>query len=280
MQFLTNLISKVGLFVFFILLEIAAVYFMATKSDFHKNAIGVKTMAINASISEKASYVQHFFNLPEVNRALTEENARLKNQLSRYPNYEIENDSVKTRIDSIYQQKYSYVAAEVVDYNLRRKDNYFLINKGKQHGVTENMAVLSPQGVVGAVLNVSDSYASVLSVLHSKTNIKARVKGNDRFGIIKWPGENHRELSLTEMPKYLNIQLGDTVITAGASAIYPEGALIGTIKSLEPNDATGDFEILVEMFDDLSKVKNVYVVKNLDLLDIEQAKSKEDVITN
>lgn len=280
MQFLTNLISKVGLFVFFILLEIAAVYFMATKSDFHKNAIGVRTMAINASISEKTSHVLNFFNLPEINKSLTEENARLKNELSSYKIIENELDSVKIRVDSMYQQKYSYVAAEVVDYNLRRKDNYFLINKGKQDGVTENMAVLSPHGVVGAVLNASDGYASVLSVLHSKTNIKARVKGNDRFGIIKWPGENHKELSLTEMPKYLNIQVGDTVITAGASAIYPEGVLIGQITSLEPNDTTGDFEIIVEMFDDLSKIRNVYVVKNLDLLDIEQAKSKEDVITN
>lgn len=280
MQFLTNLISKIGLFVLFILLEIAAVYFMATKSDFHKNAIGVKTMAINASISEKTSSVKHFFNLSDINRSLTEENAMLKNKLASYPEFESENDSIKTRIDSVYQQQYSYIAAEVVDYNLRRKDNYFLINKGKLDGVTENMAVLSPQGVVGAVLNSSDRYSSVLSVLHSKTNIKARIKGNERFGIINWPGENHRELSLTEIPKYLNVQVGDTVITAGASAIYPEGALIGRIKTLEPNDTTGDFEIIVEMFDDLSKIRNVYVVKNLDMLDIEQAKSRENVITN
>ena len=83
MQFLTNLIARIGLFVFFILLEIAAVYFMATRSDFHKNAIGVKTMAMNGYVSEKVSGIQHFFNLPDENRSLLEENARLKNQLSK-----------------------------------------------------------------------------------------------------------------------------------------------------------------------------------------------------
>ena len=279
MQFLTNLIAKIGLFVFFILLEIAAIFFMATKSDFHKNAIGVKTMAINAYVSNKTSYVQHFFKLPEENIALTEENARLKNLLSKSPVSNITNDSLKTEIDSIYRQKYSYLTAEIVDYNLRRKDNYFLINKGKKDGIKENMAVLSPNGVVGAILNSSDHYSSVLSVLHSRTNIKARIKGVDRFGIIVWPGIDHRELSLTEIPKYLNVKVGDTVITAGASAIYPEGALIGKVKKVEANDATGDHEIIVESFDDLAKVRNVYVVENLDKLDIDKAKAKEDVIT-
>lgn len=279
MQFLTNLISKIGLFVFFILLEIAAVYFMATKSDFHKNAIGVKTMAVNAYVSTKASNIINFINLPEENRNLIEENAELKQKLAKHPLFDAQDDSLRTKIDSAYHQKYAYLTAEIVDYNLRRKDNYFLINKGKKDGVSENMAVLSPHGVVGAVLNSSDHYSSVLSVLHSRTNIKARIKGSDRFGIIVWPGLDHRELSLTEIPKYLNVKVGDTVMTAGASAIYPEGELIGRVKTLEPNDDTGDYEIIVETFDDLSKVRNVYVVENLDKLDIEKAKSREHVIT-
>ncbi len=279
MQFLTNLISKIGLFVFFILLEIVAVYFMATKSDFHKNAIGVKTMAVNAYISTKASNIINFINLPEENRNLIEENAELKQKLAKHPLFAVQDDSLRTKIDSAYHQKYAYLTAEIVDYNLRRKDNYFLINKGKKDGVSENMAVLSPHGVVGAVLNSSDNYSSVLSVLHSRTNIKARIKGSDRFGIIVWPGLDHRELSLTEIPKYLNVKVGDTVMTAGASAIYPEGELIGRVKTLEPNDDTGDYEIIVETFDDLSKVRNVYVVENLDKLDIEKAKSREHVIT-
>lgn len=279
MQFLTNLISKIGLFVFFLLLEIIAIYFMAVKSDYHKNAIGVKTMAINAYISTKASNVIHFFSLPQENKSLIEENAKLKNKLAQQPILLMENDSTKAIVDSVYHQKYAYLTAEIVDYNLRRKDNYFLLNKGRKDGVKENMAVLSPNGVVGAVLNASDHYASVLSVLHSRTNIKARIKGGDRFGIIVWPGNNHRELALTEMPKYLDIKVGDTVMTAGASAIYPEGKLIGRVKSLSPNDDTGDYDITVEMFDDLSKIRNVYVVENLDKLDIEKAKSREDVIT-
>ena len=137
MQFLTNLIARIGLFVFFILLEIAAVYFMATRSDFHKNAIGVKTMAMNGYVSEKVSGIQHFFNLPDENRSLLEENARLKNQLSKIPISVAQNDSIRTQVDSIYAQKFTYLPAEIVDYSLRKKSlhrNDFHAQKTKFFG--------------------------------------------------------------------------------------------------------------------------------------------------
>ena len=279
MQFLTNLIGKIGLFVFFVMLLTASVYFMATRSDFHKNAIGVKSMAVNGYISEKVSGIQHFFNLPSENKSLLEENAQLKNRLSRYSISSVVRDSIQTKIDSVHRQKFTWLPAEVVDYSLRKKDNYFLINKGTKDGVKEDMAVLSPKGVVGAVLNASENYSSVISVLHSQTNIKARIKGLEYFGIVVWPGKDHRELALTEIPKYLKVQVGDTVLTAGASAAYPEGELIGRVSKLVPNDDTGDYEITVTTFEDLAKVRSVYVVENLDKIEIDTIKAAEDVIT-
>ncbi|MXV37577.1 rod shape-determining protein MreC [Flavobacteriaceae bacterium Ap0902] len=282
MQFLNNLISKIGIFVFFIILEIAALFFTATRSDFHKNAIGHKTMAIKGYFTNKINYVTHFFDLPKENEILTQENARLKEQLNLFKNYKdnlATTDSTMQRVDSTFRQKYSYQQAKIVDYSINKRDNYFLINKGSKDGIKEDMGVLSPNSIIGAVLSTSDHYASVLSVLHSKSNIKARVKGQNRFGIIVWNGEDFRKLSLTEIPKYLNVSIGDTVITAGASAAYPEGELIGEITELTQNNTTGEFDITVTMFDDLSEVRNVYVVENLDQLDIQRAKEREDAIT-
>ncbi|MDO5655171.1 MAG: rod shape-determining protein MreC [Flavobacteriaceae bacterium] len=279
MEFLTNLINKIGLFVFLIALLAISVYFMATRSDFHKNAIGVKSMAANAYVSNQVSSVKHFWNLPDENRALLSENAALKNKISEFPSRFYSGDSSKTRIDSSYRHQYSYFPAEVIDYSLRKKDNYFLINKGKKDGIKEDMAVLSPNGIVGAVLSSSDHYSSVISVLHSQTNIKARIKGLEYFGIVVWPGIDHQKLALTEIPKYLKVEIGDTVMTAGASASYPEGALIGVVSELEANDDTGDFEITVTTFDDLAKVRGVYVVENIDKIEIDQLKKTEDAIT-
>lgn len=279
MQFLTNLIGKIGLFMFFISLLLASIYLMATRSDFHKNAIGVQSMAVNGYLSEKVSGIQHFWNLPNENKSLLDENARLKNQMAKFAVPSLSADSMQVQVDSVYRQKFTYLPAEVVDYSLRKKDNYFLINKGKLDGIKQDMAVLSPNGVVGAILNSSDHYSSVISVLHSQTNIKARIKGLEYFGIVVWPGKDHRELALTEIPKYLKVEIGDTVMTAGASASYPEGELIGKVTQLMPNDDTGDYDITVTTFDDLATVRSVYVVENLDKIEIDTVKAVENVIT-
>lgn len=273
MQFIANLISKFGLFIFFLLLEGVAFFFIISQSDFHKTYVGEKMMAVNGYFSNKISYVTHFKNLPKENESLMTENARLKGIIKN------KGLSVKEELasasDSVQQRGYRYTTAQIVDYSLRKKDNYFLINKGRADGIKEDMAVLSPHGIVGAVLSTSEHHANVISVLHSKTRIKARVKGLNYFGIIQWDGNDHQKLHLKEIPKYLSVQKGDTILTAGESAVYPEGELIGTVSQIVPNEKTGDFEIEVTTFDDLANVRNVYVVENLNLADIQKAKEGE-----
>ncbi|MGV4438302.1 rod shape-determining protein MreC [Ornithobacterium rhinotracheale] len=277
MQFLVNLLSKIGVFVLFLLLEGVAVFLMFTQSGYHKGAIGEKMMSVDGYVSGKIAKVSHFFDLPEENEALAQENALLRQSLKNLQSSPRQGVSLK---DSTLLRPFKYLPAQVVDYSLRKRDNYFLINKGAADGIKEDMAVLSPDGLVGVVFSTSKHYASVLSILHSKTNIKAKVKNLDYFGIIQWPGEDHRILELTEIPKYLNVKVGDTVVTAGASAVYPEGELIGRVSKLSPNPQTGDYNIEVTTFNDLARVKNVYVVEDLERPDIQQAKAKEEELAN
>ncbi|MDO5510131.1 MAG: rod shape-determining protein MreC [Weeksellaceae bacterium] len=270
MQFIINLIQKLGEFILFILLLALSVFLTVNRSNFHKNAVGVRMMAVNGFFAERISVVKQFFNSPAENRMLAEENARLLEQLQVHTSVAVA-DTTLTRVDSIHLQQYTYTPAELVDYSLRKKDNYFLINKGTDDGVGKDMAVITSRGIVGNVLSSSRKYSSVISVLHSQSRIRARIKGLEYLGILEWPGEDHRDLALMEMPKYLPIKQGDTIVTAGASASYPQGVLVGYISEIVPNETTGDFDITVRMFQDLATVKNVYVVDNLEKIEIQQA---------
>lgn len=278
MQILYELIRRMGLFVFFVILEILSVFLITSESNYHKNAIGVQLTHINGVFSQQVSDLKSYFHLPEENKKLIAENASLKNKLQQYQK-EIITDSVRIVEDSISHQKYEYLTAQIIDFSLNKRDNYFLINKGTKSGVHEGMAVISPNGIVGIVLNATPNFADVLSVIHSKSHIKARVKGMEYFGILEWNGEDYRALQLKEIPKYLGVKKGDTVLTAGASAAFPKDIPVGYVYDLEANDITGDLDINVRMFDDLAKVNNVYVVKNLDELEIKEVKSVEDAIS-
>ncbi len=275
-QFVANLFSKIGFFLFFIVLEGLALFFMYKQSDFHKNAIGVRATALNGLYSERVAAVKHYVNLPEENNRLLIENAKLKNELQKQQPAEII-DTVKSiqKIDSIHRQKYTYLPAKLSDISLRKRDNYFLINRGTSDGVKPDMSVITPNGIVGVILNASENYAYGISILHSKTRVKARVKGMGDFGILVWPGKDHRYLSLKEIPKYIPVKQGDTIETAGASALYPQGVEVGYIKSMEPDSLSGDYNIQVELFDDLGEIRNVYVVENLDQIEIKKLQNLE-----
>lgn len=271
MKLLAHLLSKVGYFLFFILLEIGAVYAMFSQSNFHKTLVGEQLLNVNGFFSAKISKLKHYQNLPKENKILMEENAKLKNQLEIFKG--LKNSAHlgldPLAVDSSFQ-RFEYTNAQIIDQSIRKRDNYFMIDKGIKDGVQPNMAVLTSRGVIGAVLHSTQHYSTVLSILHSQANIKAKVKNIDYFGILRWNGKDHQKLQLTEIPKYLNIKQGDTVMTAGASAIYPQGHLIGYISSLEPNEKTGDFDIEVSTFEDLATVQNVYVIKDLDRIEIEK----------
>lgn len=273
MQFFFNLFSKVGLFLFFILLEVVSLYFISTGSDFHKNAIGKKVMTVNGYFSEKISFVKNYINLPEQNSTLLKENTALRNKLELY-----KKNHISSGVDSLAKPGYKFVSANIIDYSLRKKDNYFYINKGSKNGIKKNMAVISTGGIVGTVLNVSDNYSSIISVLHSKTKIKAKIKNLSYFGIIEWEGKDHRELRLKEIPRYLTAAKGDTIVTAGASAIYPPQIPIGVIEQIDPNEQTGDYDIIVKMFDDLASINNVYVIENINSDEIQEIKIEDNVI--
>ena len=59
--------------------------------------------------------------------------------------------------------------------------------------------------------------------------ISARIKGNDQLGSLKWDGKSPLKAKLEEIPSHVNVAAGDTVVTSGFSAIFPEGVMIGVV---------------------------------------------------
>jgi rod shape-determining protein MreC len=62
---------------------------------------------------------------------------------------------------------------------------------------------------------------SVLSV--NKIRINAALKNSGYFGTLTWNGDNSRVMHLADIPKYVALKIGDTVVTDGKSAIFPKG---------------------------------------------------------
>ncbi len=228
-----------------------------------RSFIAANVAVFNAWVSEYIDEGANYLTLKQVNEDLVMQNKLLMQQLYGKDSMSIAKAYLIK--DTLQKgQTYTIIDAEVVQNSINRNNNYFTINRGKAHGVEPKMGVIAPQGVAGIVISTTKNYALVQSVL-STNNIKinAALKNSMYFGTLSWEGEDSRVMHLANIPKYVSLKVGDTIITDGKSSIFPKGIMIGRISGYEVDSKTGYWDISVELSQKMGQVQKVFVVKNL-----------------
>ncbi|NJN33311.1 MAG: rod shape-determining protein MreC [Saprospiraceae bacterium] len=224
------------------------------------------------------------FSIRSVADSLAKENADLKMQLeaSKYiATYEsgavsFPLDTSTIRPDTAQKkdviQKFSYVAASVINNSIARRENYMTLNRGKKHGIEPGMGVVSSNGVVGIVRNVTEHYAQVMSILNEQINVSAMIRRTRYFGSLKWSIDrpNPKYMRLESIPKHAELVVGDTVMTSGFSDIFPGELRIGRVENFKIENGSNFYTIDVALDNDIANIQYVYVVKSLMLEELKQ----------
>ena len=266
MQQLIYFFRKFKYFLFFLLLQFIALTLTFNNLNFHKSKYVNSANAVTGGLYDKVSNISAYFSLNQTNRALLEENTFLRNYIQQDKVLAVSIDSMV--VDTInYHQKYTYTSAKVINNNYSKGFNFLTVNKGTKAGLGKEMAVISAKGIIGITDNSSTNYTRVQSILNKNSKINARLK-NGYFGTLKWDGLDYNIVQLTDIPRQAPIKIGDTIETGGKSTIFPEGILIGTVIEVN-NDTAVDNTINVRLFNDMSTIGAVYVIKNLQKQEIE-----------
>lgn len=154
------------------------------------------------------------------------------------------------------------IPATVINNATQHSKNYITINQGADSGITPGMGVMDRRGIVGRVLAVSKNYASVISLLHTDMQVSAKLASCGVMGTICWKGHNPRKVILLYIPKYLNVPIGEKVVTSGYSTSFYAGIPIGEVTQVTLAHAADLYEIEVELTTDFSALQHVYVLKN------------------
>lgn len=275
MRSLINFLLRIHFLLLFILIEVLSISLLINNNHFHKAKFVNFTRELSGKLYEKSSNFKQYISLVEENERLLAENNRLLNIIeSTYKSDEIFFRSVN---DTIYNQRYRYTSAKVVNNSVNKKHNFLTLNKGELQGLRPEMAVISNGSIVGIVKGVSKNYSTVISVLNLDFKVSAKVKKNGYFGSLSWDGRNYEQAVLKEIPLHADIQTGDTIVTSGFSAIYPEGVVIGYVSSFEEKGGSF-YEIDVNLSTDFKNIYSVHVVGNLmqnEIIELEE-QSKED----
>ena len=269
----------------FLLLEVLATYLIVQNSTYHRAAFfNSANHYVGQLLAVQAEAVE-YLSLREQNDVLRTENARLHAQLyatesvldsARRPATlaaRADLDSalrpgLAPRRDSLHRAfagalPYRLVPARVINNSVTRPDNYLTLDIGSAQGLRVGMGVVGPAGVVGRIKVVSDQYATVVSLLHSKTSVGARIHRDGTIGSLRWNGGDPRYATLDFVPRHVQVAPGDTIVTSGFNAVYPPGVLIGHVSAVRQEADKGFRTIQVRLATDFPRLLSVYVIESL-----------------
>ena len=271
MQLILYLLQKYKNTLLFLFFQLIAFILTVQLHSYQRSKFINSANIVTGGVYENFLSIQSYLHLKEENESLSIENSKLKQQLALLNKI----DSSYTDTVTTFHQKFSYTPAKVINNNFKKRNNFLTLNKGITEGVTQDLAVVNAKGIVGIVNNSSSYYATVISVLNTKFLTNARFKKNDFFGTLTWDGEEINKVQLNDIPREAEVKLGDTIITGGKSAIFPEGILIGTIENVEFHNNNYS-KIDVRLFNNMKSIQEVHIIKNLDKIEIEQLEAVAD----
>lgn len=265
MQQIFNFIFRNKNFLLFLLLFIISMIFTTQSHSYHRSKFVNSANFLSGGIYGTFSDISGYFSLKSTNNELVQENLRLRKMLLNTK------DSLadKIIIDSTsFDKSYMLISTKVIQNEFNQRDNFLTIRKGKKDGIESDMGVFNSLGIVGIIDRTSSGYSTVISILNSNSQINAEIKRTKNYGTLKWDGASPYTAQLADVPKRVQISIGDSIITGGRSTIFPKGINIGTIKDFKLDGSENYYEIEVELFNDMTNLSNVYVIKNQDAEEI------------
>lgn len=264
MQQIVNFIIRNKTFLLFLFLFSISILFTVQSHSYHKSKFINSANVLTGGVYNSFNNISEYFALKSQNEILSEENNRLKsilfnNKTQLNPSY----------IDSLtFNELYKFTSAQVIKNSYNLTNNVLLVNKGFKDSIKQDFGVITDKGILGIVDQTSKNYATVLSILHSKSNISAQLKSSNHFGTLKWDGKSPQYTQLIDIAKNAKLKKGDTIITSGRSSIFPKGVNIGVINDYKLDPSEDSYIINIELFNDMTNIEYVYIIENIDLPEI------------
>ncbi|WP_070120813.1 rod shape-determining protein MreC [Bacillus marinisedimentorum] len=221
---------------------------------------------------QPAQFVAGFFENVDEMKNLYSENARLKARLDEYVELSIEANELRDengRLRNILDKKddlsdMNPIQATVIARSPDRWNEMITVNKGAQHGVKQDMAVITPDGMLGRVKFTAQFTSSVklLSGMDRTNRISAVVSGKEKvFGLIEGYDPDKQALLFKRIPFDVEVKKGEMVVTSGLGGVFPEGLVIGEIIEVQSDEYGLTQTALIKPAADFYDIDHVVIVE-------------------
>ncbi len=242
---------------------------LSTPEKFLQDTVGWMQTIFQKPVSLVDGTVENIQDMFQV----YEQNQVLKARLSEYKGVIESNQRLKSENEELRQtvektealSDYSPIQATVIARSSERWFKQMTINRGEEHGVEKDMAVMTSDGLVGKIKSAGAFHSTVqlLSGFDRSNKISSWIVREDQdeaFGLIEGYDDETGRLLLEGIKLDEIVEKGDTVISSGLGGVFPSDLRIGTVEEVV-NDQFGLTKTAyVEPFADLFDINHVLVV--------------------
>lgn len=255
-------LNRYNAFFFFIIFFTIGLVLTIKNNAYQRSVTVNSTNKVVGDVYTNLNVLKRYMSLGMVNDSLAKENAKLKTTILQLQNIDTASDvTVK---DTLGVAQFTYLSARVVKNSITLRNNVITINRGSLDGILAGMPVISPSsGIVGYIMDVSEHFSTIRSLLHKATFISVSVKKNNAVGSLIWGDGNldYRKAFIKDIPNHFKLNIGDTVVTSNFSS-FPAGIPVGKVTDTDISKG-GNFRLIeISLLNDFSALQYVYVIKD------------------
>lgn len=267
MRNIFHFIRRYFTFLTFLVLQFFALSILFKYNKHHRAVFLGRANELTGYFNTKYDRIDDYFHLKEENERLHRMNdSLLANLPINFTTLDTSSRTVSdtTLVDSVAViKRFEWREAKVVSNSVIEQNNYIQIDRGNKYGIRDKMAVLNSDGsAVGMVINVSDNFSQVMSLLHRQSRVSVMMKKSGNTGTIEWDGKSPLSLTLRNIPKSDSVTIGDTVLTSIHSG-FPSGFIVGTVAEKVDDKSTNFYVLMIRPAANFQNLQRVHVVENL-----------------
>ena len=264
MNNLLNFFVKHSAWFIFAIYVILSLVLLFKDNPYQQSVYLTSANQVSAAVYKAFNGVTSYFHLRGINESLQERNAMLETELIELRKQlgEMALLSPDSLNQPALKQQYTFLMAQVISNSIAQPNNYITINRGSYDGVKPEMGVIDQNGVVGIVNVVGPHASRVISLLNPHMRLSCKLKNSGFFGSLVWDGKSPQLAVLEELPKHITFHKGDTIVTSGYSAVFPEGIIVGTVEGLARGMSDSFVSLRIKLTTNFSQLSSVRVITN------------------
>lgn len=248
-----------GLIVLVLVFVLLNVFQKETRGFFYSFSAPIQKVFWRAGDSTSNFFLGIFLsgNLKERADQLEASNQKLLSQIISLKESEQENQSLRKALEIELQKEFKLSLAQIISKDVSQDS--ILIDKGEKDNILKDMPVITEEKVlVGRVIDVYDKFSKVMLISNKNSSFDAKEPGSLISGVIK--GVGNGALFFDLIPSEAELNEGDVICTSSISGIYPEGLLVGKIKSIRKSDIESFQQAEIEPSFNLSSIENLFII--------------------